>query len=101
MSQEEIAKHLCINKSTTARHIAFLEKNGYIKREVCAQDKREMLVYPSEKMLEILPEVVNITKEWNSLVSDGLTEEELEFFHRILEKMVKKSTEIIYPGEKE
>lgn len=99
MSQEAIAKRLCINKSTVARHLAFLEQNGYITRTAGKEDKREMLVFPTKKMLDIHPDVVEITKEWNKLLAEGITEEELEIFHSVLDKMFEKSTQIIYQGE--
>ena len=52
-------------------------------------------------MLDIREEVVRITREWNALVSEGLTEEELMLFHSILQKMADKSQEIIYGGAPE
>ena len=56
-------------------------------------------MYPTEKMLEIYPEVVRITREWNVLVAEGVSEEELEVFHRVLDKMVDKSRRIVYGEE--
>lgn len=99
MSQDKLAKHLCLNKSNVTRHLAKLEKNGYIERKVCVEDKRELLVYPTEKMLEIYPEVVRITREWNVLVAEDVSEEELEVFHRVLDKMVDRSRKIVYGEE--
>ena len=99
MTQEWLARHLCVNKSSVTRHLVKLEKEGYIERRVCEDDKRELLVYPTEKMLGIREEVVRITKEWNSLLFEGLTEEEMTIFGNIMEKLTDKSMEIIY-GEK-
>lgn len=99
MTQDWLARYLCVNKSSVTRHLSNLEKNGYIERKVCREDKRELLVYPTQKMLEIHPEVVRITKEWNALVSEGITEEEMELFHDILQKLLEKSQKIVYGGE--
>lgn len=99
MSQDKLAKHLCLNKSNVTRHLAKLEQKEYIERRVSTADKRELLVYPTEKMLEIYPEVVRITREWNVLVAEGVSEEELEVFHRVLDKMVDKSRRIVYGEE--
>ncbi len=99
LSQDKLVKHLCINKSSVTRHLAWLEKNGYVERVTSEEDKRELLVSPTQKMLDILPEVAKITQEWNSLVAEGITAEELDLFHRILDKMLEKSTEIIYTGD--
>lgn len=99
MTQDWLARYLCVNKSSVTRHLAHLEKNGYIERQVCRADKRELLVYPTRKMLDIHPEVVRITKQWNALVSAGITEEEMELFHDILQRLLDKSQEIVYGGE--
>lgn len=99
ITQDGLAKHLCKNKSNVTRHITFLENNGYITRKTCEKDKRELLVFPTKKMLSILPEVREITMMWNSLIAAGIDEKDLEIFHSVLDKMLIKSREIVYGGE--
>ena len=99
MSQDKLAKHLCLNKSNVTRHLSKLEQKGYIERRVCTEDKRELLVYPTQQMLDLHPQVVGITKEWNACVAENVTEEELEVFHRVLDKMLEKSKAIVYGEE--
>ncbi len=94
-SQDALAKHLCVNKSSVTRHLSCLEKEGYIERVVSKEDKRETLVYPTQKMLDILPEVTAITKQWNTLVADGISDDELEIFNKIMDRMLERSIEII------
>lgn len=96
ITQDKLAKHLCINKSNVTRHLSFLENNGYVKRNVCEKDKREMLVFPTEKMLRILDEVKSITKEWNEKIAVNVPEREMEVFLEVLDKLFEKSKEIIY-----
>lgn len=98
LPQEKLAKHLCINKSSVTRHLAYLEKNGYIKRQPCSKDKREHLVYPTEKMLCAKDEVLSVTQKWNVLIAEGISADELEIFHNIMDKMLEKSTQIVYSG---
>ncbi len=95
MSQERLAKHLCINKSNVTRHLSCLEKNGYVERRASETDKRETLVYPTQKMTDIYPDVLCVTKEWNSLISEGFSQEELDTFNRLIEKMCTRSLELI------
>ncbi len=99
LSQDKLAKHMCINKSSVTRHLACLEKDGYVERRASEADKRETLVYPTQKMLDILPEVVKITSEWNLLMAEGISEEELAVFNSIMDKMLEKSMKIIYSGD--
>ena len=94
-SQEELAKKLYLNKSTVARALASLENGGYVRREVNPNDKRQTLVYPTEKMTALLPKARAIAKDWNSLISEGISESELAAFHTVLAKMEENARAVI------
>lgn len=90
-SQEELTREICLNKSTVARALNHLESCGYITRTPNPDDKRRFLVYPTDKMLEILPEVRAIAKEWNDCITEGISDDELEIFHSVLRRMESKA----------
>ncbi len=92
MPQESLVQHICINKSNVARHLAQLEKSGYVRREVSTEDRRATLVYPTEKMLAILPEVRRVTMDWNKYLAADLTEAEFEQFQSLLERLASRAT---------
>ncbi len=94
-SQEELARELCLNKSTVARSLSCLEEKGYIMRNPIPNDKRQFAVYPTDKMLSVLPEVKRASAEWMSLLSDGIPEEELKIFNSVLARMEARAREII------
>ncbi len=94
-SQEFLSKELCLNKSTVARTLNSLEDRGLIKRSPNAENKRETLVFPSEKMLEILPHVRAISKQWNELLVSEIPPKELELFYSVLSRIEIKAKEII------
>ena len=98
-SQEDIARELCINKSTVARNLNCLEEKGYIRREPLANDKRQFSVFPTEKMQAILPEVKAASQEWMALLSKGIPEDELAIFDSVLERMEERAREIIEEQE--
>jgi len=98
-SQEEIARELCINKSTVARNLNCLEEKGYILRNPSPSDKRQLTVYPTEKMLDILPEVKKASEEWMNLLSESIPKNELTVFNSVLERMQTKAREIIETQE--
>ena len=98
-SQEELAKELCLNKSTVARTINSLEEKKYITRNPLPHDKRQFSVYPTDKMLLILPEVKKASYEWMTLLSDGIEESELKIFNSVLERMENRAREIIETQE--
>lgn len=98
-SQEELAKELCLNKSTVARTLNCLEEKNYITRQALPYDKRQFAVYPTEKMLNILPEVKQVSAEWMALLSEGIPEDELIIFDSVLERMQNRAREIIESQE--
>ena len=98
-SQEEIARELCVNKSTAARNLNHLEEKGYIERKENEGDKRQFSVYPTEKMLSVLPEIKKASLEWMELLSEGISKEELEIFDSVLNRMQEKAREIIEKGD--
>ena len=93
-SQEELARELCVNKSTVARNLNLLEDQGYIERRPLPNDKRQFSVYPTEKMLAILPEVRAVSGEWMTLLSEGIPEAELEVFNSVLERMEDRARKL-------
>ena len=94
-SQEEIARELCLNKSTVARNLNYLEEKGYILRNPLPNDKRQFSVHPTEKMLAVLPEIRDASREWMTLLSEGVAQEDLDIFNSVLEHMENRAREII------
>ncbi len=94
-SQEEIARELCINKSTVARNLNCLEEKGYIYRTCLPSDKRQLSVHPTEKMLAVLPEIKQASIEWMIHLSEGIPADELAVFDSVLQRMQMKARKII------
>lgn len=99
MTQDRLAKHICINKSGVTRHLAFLEENGYVERRPDLADKRAICVYPTQKMLDILPEIRRIADEWNTYLTEGIDESDLDCFYSVLDKIAERAQ--TYLAEKE
>ena len=94
-SQEELARDLCLNKSTVARTLTALEEKGYVRRDALPNDKRQLAVFPTERMLAVLPEVRQASVEWMSLLSEGIPQDELAVFNSVLERMQERAREIV------
>ena len=100
MSQDAIARTLCLNKSTVARALFYLEENGFVIRESDATDKRVLRVYPTEKMKSALPEIKRISAEWNALIAEGISEAQYSVFWSVLERIAERAREISTGGER-
>ncbi len=100
ISQEQLARQIPLNKSNVARTLATLEERGYVERKQCETDKRMILVYPTQKMLDVYPEVKAIANEWNQYLVEDLTEQEKIILHRTLEKVSRRAAAYIKGKEK-
>jgi len=99
MTQDQLAKHICINKSGVTRHLSYLEEKGYVERRADQHDKRAICVYPTQKMLDILPEVKKIVKNWNDYLTQDIDPEELACFKRVLDTIAERAQKYIYEKE--
>lgn len=93
ISQDAISRRLFINKSNVTRSLAYLEEHGFVTRERDPEDRRQTLVYPTEKALEILPKVREIIRGWNSYITEGFTEEEMEMYMAMTERIAARAAE--------
>ena len=99
MTQEQLSKHICINKSGVTRHLAFLEEKGYVERRPDMNDKRAVCVYPTQKMLDIYPEVKAVATEWNTYLTENIPPEELDCFFSVLDKIADRAQKYLYEKE--
>ncbi len=93
ISQDKLARHICINRSNVTRQLVYLEEHGYVKRRQSEDDKRVLMVYPTEKAFEILPFVKETGREWNEYITEGFSEDELDQLSEMLERLAKRSRE--------
>ena len=87
ISQDKLAHTICINKSNVARQAAALEEDGFIRRTPSATDKRVMELYPTQKALDLLPQIQSILTRWEDCITGDLTEEEKDQISVLLAKM--------------
>ncbi len=87
ISQDGLARRICINKSNVARQAAVLEEEGFITRTPSPADKRVMELYPTQKALDLLPQIQSILTRWEDCITCDLTEEEMDQISILLAKM--------------
>lgn len=94
-TQEEISREICLDKSTVARVLAHLEKYEFITRTANEEDKRELLIFPTKKLNEVLPRIRSVSKEWNSSICDGISEEEMTAFCTVLARIEQNAKNVV------
>ena len=98
ISQEDLARRAYINKSNVTRHLSYLEEQGYVTRKQSDEDKRVLLVYPTEKAFEMLPTLRAISHDWEDAVMADFTAEEREQLKNMLER-ISKNASVLYSSE--
>ena len=87
LSQDKLAEELAMNKSTVARMIYQLEQDGLIQKNVNIMDNRIFNIYPTDKALELYPNIIQMLDEWNIKLTENLDDKEIEVFESMLKKI--------------
>jgi DNA-binding MarR family transcriptional regulator len=89
MIQDVIASHVLIDKSVAARGIDHLEKNGFLRRSVNPENRRQKLVYPTAKAKSIQAELFNSLKRSSENLLSPLSPKEQEMVMELLDRMLQ------------
>ena len=87
MNQEQISGCLKIDKATTAKALCRLEREGYIRRETDAGDRRINRVFATEKSPSAVAAIKGALAEWDRLIRADIPEEEYHTAEAVFRKM--------------
>jgi DNA-binding MarR family transcriptional regulator len=87
----KLAKKGILDQSTTTRALQKLHRRGYIDIEVSSSDRRMRNVYTTQKALPVIEETLLLQKQWNEILVDGMSENEINDAHRLLGIMAKNA----------
>jgi DNA-binding MarR family transcriptional regulator len=73
----ELADELSLSRSTVTRFLDSLEKRGFLKRKMTAQDGREVQIYPTGSALAIHKELDQTGKKLSKLMRELMGQKEL------------------------
>ncbi len=91
LSQDRLARLMCLNKSTITRRLSYLEEHGYVLRTPAESDKRVLLVTPTEKAYALLPRIKALTEEWSRALTEELTQADLDVLLPLLEQLSERA----------
>lgn len=104
--QEKLAEMIKVDRTTTARAIKKLEKNGMIKKEQDQENRKIRHLYPTSKGKTVYLLIIRENEHSNQVALQGITEEEAQQLKTLLEKVsanvsddwnfVKKGNKRIY-----
>ena len=85
-----------VHPSNTTRAIDYLEEKGYIIKTLKTDDKRICLLYPTDKLYEVYNVLEKAENEWINIITEGLSQEELELYKKFLAKSTELSVNYIH-----
>lgn len=89
--QDDIAKHLELDKTTVTRAASKLEKCGVIKRERDQDDHRIIRLYLTNKGKTLHDELKDVAHDWQDTLVNGMSESDLIELERLITIMSKNS----------
>lgn len=87
--QKDFEKEFDIRRSTASKILSLMESNNLIVRENVPYDARLKRLVLTEKALEIQCVVEKAFGRMEEKIKEGITDEELEIFFRVLDKVNK------------
>lgn len=89
MSQKELAALMNVQDPSLARLIDRMERDGLLQRIENPQDKRVKFLELTETGRSKAEALMPQGEEFSNLLLENVTDEEIENFHRVLDKMLK------------
>lgn len=93
VTQKALSEKLLIDKTTTAKAIAKLEAEGYVRREADPADNRYQQLYLTESGREVVPKVQNALGRVKSKTRKGINDEEYGMLVSLLKTVLHNLTE--------
>lgn len=80
-TQDEMAGHICVDKSAAARSIRSLEEKGYVRREQDETNRRQNKVYITEAGKALWPKIQKVLSSLNEFLAQGMDAGSLELLY--------------------
>ena len=89
ISQDELSRKRNLDKTTIAKALKKLAKNGYVEKKRDESDKRVYRLHCTEKALVLMPEIKRVIALEHEILTMNLSEEEIQIFKRIMKRMTQ------------
>lgn len=91
ITSKELSDRIDLDKGLVSRIVSSLIKEKYITTDVNKEDKRQKLLLPTEKTIELKDSNEKLDDKFYTYLSTLITEEEETKFYEIIEKIYKES----------
>ncbi|WP_217580890.1 MarR family winged helix-turn-helix transcriptional regulator [Lysinibacillus sp. GbtcB16] len=87
--QEKVAELLKVDRTTASRAIQKLETKGFIEKRSDQGNKKNKLLFPTNKSLDIYPFLKREGEYSNERALDGFSSEEVDRIHHLLTRVLQ------------
>ncbi|MGE7986949.1 MarR family winged helix-turn-helix transcriptional regulator [Lysinibacillus fusiformis] len=87
--QEKVAELLKVDRTTASRAIQKLETKGFIEKRSDQGNKKNKLLFPTKKSLNIYPFLKREGEYSNERALDGFSSEEVDSIHHLLTRVLQ------------
>lgn len=91
ISMQELAKIGRFDKGTVTKAMKKLEKQGFLRKEPDACDRRVFHLFLTEDATDTLEQIYTIRNHWNDILLQDLSKEEVHQAEELLEKITKNA----------
>ena len=91
ITQEQLSRLIYVHKSNVARQVGSLEEKGFVERRPDPSDRRNLLLYPTEKAAAAMGRIREAHAAWRELLLQGFSEEERELAGKYLERLAENA----------
>ena len=91
--QKDVEEAFCITRSTASTILSLMEERGFVKRTPSVHDARCKELTLSPKAVSICEKVASHVAQLETLMRKNISEEELEIFFNVLERIQKNLEE--------
>ncbi len=93
--QDTLVRHYHLDKGTIARAVRKLEDGGYIRRITDTGNRRAVRLFLTEKGERSIPLLQAINREWENIISAGLSKEEITALHSLIRRVAHNGFAIV------
>jgi MarR family transcriptional regulator, temperature-dependent positive regulator of motility len=93
--QDTLVRHYHLDKGTIARAVRKLEDGGYIRRITDPGNRRAVRLFLTEKGGHAIPLLQGINREWEKIITSGLSKEETAALNCLMHRAAQNSFSIL------
>ncbi|QDU80821.1 Transcriptional regulator SlyA [Polystyrenella longa] len=88
-NQVQLADQLCIEPPTLAGVIKRMERDGWLERTCCQEDRRKNNIRPTPKAEALWQQMVDCCRKIRAQATAGMTEEEINQYISLCQRVIK------------